>query len=164
MRWLQSGLWCSPEVWVVLSDCEACGSETTGVMRLRPGHLLALNVIADKQKGFTPSIWYAFLKSYCKRVRLLVTVNISLLQITRSKQWFVCGHFACQRCLTSLRIMALVLWVNSHYYPVCLKGGAHCGSDPLFKWQPIPERWVDEGERGRKSKGANREEDPIYFE
>lgn len=54
----------------------------------------------------------------------MVAVNIGFRPINwwkKGQRWFVCGRFACQRCLTSLLIMALVLWVNSHYYPVCLK-------------------------------------------
>lgn len=58
---------CSPEEQEVLPDYESQDSETADVMGLRRGHLLTLNVIAGKQKGFligilTPSIWHAFKK------------------------------------------------------------------------------------------------------
>lgn len=90
---------------------------------------LLWSVIAGKKKIWilTPSVRYAlffFLGSSCKRVWLMVAVNIGFLPINRRKKgqrWFVCGRFACQRCLISLLIMVLVLWINSHYYPVCLK-------------------------------------------
>lgn len=130
---------CSPEEREVLPDYESQDSETADVMGLRRGHLLTLNVIAGKQKGFLigilmPSIWHAFKKKIVCAL-LLVTVKNqppSNQSLEEGQQWFVSGHSACQRCLTYAHIMALVLWVNSHYYLVCLKGGARRGSDRPF--------------------------------
>lgn len=92
-------------------------------------HILKCNY--RKQKGF----WFEslhhqvgmpfekLLQVYALHTLLVMVSETSafLQSIAQEEhQWFVCDHFACQRCLTSLPIMALLLRVNSHYLPVYL--------------------------------------------
>lgn len=126
-----SWLWSAPRLVASPRPAVRQQHHSSWAMKSMQGCRFALKCNCRQEKDLNPytirsvcPLFFFFLGSSCKCVWLMVAVNIAFLPINRRKkgqQWFVCGRFACQRCLTSLLIMVLVLWVNSHYYPVCLK-------------------------------------------
>lgn len=124
------------------------------------GRRFALKHNYRQEKDLNPYTIHSVCPLFClgscrKGVRLMVVVNIGFLPINRWKKgqrWFVCGRFACQRCLTSSLIMALVLWVNSHYYPVCLK--------EVWTWPSLlndkPYQRDEGSEEGKENEGRPR--------
>lgn len=125
VKWLKHGLLCSPEVHGYFPIGRPCGSQSLSVMKSISGKVICsvCSVIADKQKVFDLSPYtiqlVCLLKSRHQRVRLLVAVretSVFFQSIPQERATVIClWPFSLSEMFNFHGIMALVLWVNSHY-------------------------------------------------
>lgn len=161
----------------LLSDCEACGSQATDVMKSISGEVICslCSLIADKQKVFDLNPYtiqlVCLLKSRHERVRLLVTVSKTsafFQSIPQERATVICLRPFCLSEMFNFLAHNGSCTLGKQPLLACLFGRR--GSPwiwPGFQMTTHTREmrgWGDEGERGRKSKGGNGEEDPIYFE